>query len=124
MSEGAADAAGGAVGASAGGRTPASAASVEALAHLSLIEATVGCEVAATLRIPSSIRQLRLQIQTCIDSAPPIQAVRNDSNGFEATLFPGTTVISTDYMSLSKGANTLKIERGTTAQIITIHRID
>lgn len=100
-------------------RKPAtqSDAAQEALAQLNLTEANIGCQSTMSLRLPAAVQQVRLHVQACKD-LPTIISIRNETNGFEATLFPDR---STDYISLAKtGNSSIIINRGAHAQTLTI----
>lgn len=64
--------------------------------RFTLKQAQVGCEPVLRLKITSEIRQLRLQFDHCPGLlAGDVTAIKNKTNGFEATVFGGasTTIV-------------------------------
>lgn len=69
----------------------------------------VGCELKEELRTVSE--HVRLKSQTCGLDLNAGAVVKNQSNGYTATVFmQGTTAFTTDYLALVQGPNRILIE--------------
>ncbi len=86
-----------------------------------LVDIQLGCDASKELVIPTNIRQIRLRLADCRADSKTSETyyIRNETNGFEATVFkiPDTRrpaspdLVSTDYISLESGENNLRISR-------------
>lgn len=91
-----------------------------------MTELRLDCQQRVEVRLPEQIQSLRLQLSDCLtgtkapgEKAPasvplPSYYVRNETNGFEGTIFRLPTSrdrISTDFITLEKGPNTIRISR-------------
>ncbi len=91
-----------------------------------MMEIQIDCQQEFEVRIPEDVQSLRLRLSDCpdtkrsrVDKAPASTAdtnfyVRNETNGFEGTVFRLPTSrdhISTDFITLNKGPNTIRISR-------------
>ena len=76
-------------------------------------EVKLPCGAPHLIRLGHSVRQVRLTGPICLRSAPaadPGSEIKNISNGFVATaFFPLPHAFTTDYISLSPGANRISI---------------
>lgn len=86
-----------------------------------LVEVQLDCLATNELTIAGGVRQLRLRIADCRSDKSETETfyVRNETNGFEATIFKtpdarkpaAISMISTDYISLENGENKIRVSR-------------
>jgi hypothetical protein len=86
-----------------------------------LIEVQLDCSASKSLTVGSDVRQVRLKIADCRADTKELETfyIRNETNGFEATIFKipdarkpaSMDLISTDYISLETGENKIRISR-------------
>lgn len=85
------------------------------------VDVQLDCAAMKTLTVAKDVRQLRLRIADCRagNLASETFYIRNETNGFEATIFKipdsrkpaSMDQISTDYISLENGENKIRISR-------------
>jgi hypothetical protein len=86
-----------------------------------LVDVQLDCAANKTLTVAKDVRQLRLRIADCREDQGRLETfyIRNETNGFEATIFKipdarnpaSMDLISTDYISLESGENKIRISR-------------
>lgn len=86
-----------------------------------LVDVQLDCAASKSLTVASDVRQVRLRIADCRADNKEFETfyIRNETNGFEATIFKipdarkpaSMDLISTDYISLETGENKIRISR-------------
>ncbi len=82
-----------------------------------IAELRVPCDPTVNVTVAISVNSLRLQLAECNARSPasiPAYYVWNETNGFEGTVFripDSPNRISTDYITLEKGENKIRISR-------------
>lgn len=86
-----------------------------------LVDVQLDCANSKSLLVAPNVRQLRLRIADCRADKLEHESfyIRNETNGFEATIFKmpdarkpsSADLISTDYISLETGENQIRISR-------------
>jgi hypothetical protein len=86
-----------------------------------LVDVQLDCAANKTLTVAKDVRQVRLRIADCRADSRALETfyIRNETNGFEATIFKipdarkpaAMDQISTDYISLETGENKIRISR-------------
>ncbi|MBN8538795.1 MAG: hypothetical protein J0L82_00295 [Deltaproteobacteria bacterium] len=102
-----------------------------------LVDVQLDCTASKTLIVAKDVRQLRLRIADCRSDNHALETfyIRNETNGFEATIFKipdarkpaSMDLISTDYISLETGENKIRISRSqgdspSREQTLDVHR--
>lgn len=77
---------------------------------------SISPETAPRLSLGPQVRQLRFLFGEC---AGDVKSIRNQSNGFEATIFEGA---GSDYISLTSEQNVLRVETSKLAYEIKVER--
>ncbi|HRK08063.1 MAG TPA: hypothetical protein PLZ57_09870 [Pseudobdellovibrionaceae bacterium] len=103
-----------------GSRAPAAVASTNLLNEI-MAEMELPCpqtnEDQRRLALGPQVRQLRFVFGAC---ASEVTAIRNQSNGFEATIFEQ---VGSDYISLDPEKNVLKVESAQRSYEIQLERV-
>lgn len=86
-----------------------------------LVDVQLDCDANKSLTVANDVRQVRLRIADCRADTKELETfyIRNETNGFEATIFKipdarkpaAMDLISTDYISLETGENKIRISR-------------
>lgn len=86
-----------------------------------LVDIQLDCDANKLLTVANDVRQVRLRIADCRADTKELETfyIRNETNGFEATIFKipdarkpaSMDLISTDYISLETGENKIRISR-------------
>ncbi len=88
-----------------------SAQVVDDRADLQAVDLTLACKGAQTTSFVKGVAQVRLSGEACQSKREIASTeVRNEANGFSATVFPtGERSFTTDYMTLAHGMNRIRI---------------
>lgn len=79
--------------------------------NLEAIDYRIDCQKENRVQLPKDVKQIRLQGSVCKKNDEIASSeIRNESNGFSATVFgTDSRSFTTDYISLKKGENKIRI---------------